>query len=145
MAKRFKKSSTPKIRSKPPHIKETGVGVEIHCPFCHPPHVLRIDLPSPCGTILELKAVQNLYKDVSCALCEGSQGTLIKVGESYKHVHNCSPGKHLYTVPPETSLSARLFWKLPTFLHKLVWIQMGKKVIEVSSKGKVTGYAWDKI
>ena len=143
--RKFKKKSAPKIRRKAPHIKETGAGIEIHCPFCHPPHVLRIDMPSPCGTVLELKAVQNLFQDIACALCGGKQGTLVRIGERYKHVHDCSPGKHLYTVPPEQSRSARWFWLLPEFLHRFVWTRLGKKVIELSSGGTVTGYAWDKV
>ena len=136
-------SMKPRIRRQAPRISNDGKGVLIECPYCHPPHPLRVDLPAPCGTILELRAIQNLYRDVKCVLCENSQGTLIKVGEYYRHAHECSPGKRIYTVPPEKSRSAAVFHRFPKFLHKFYARNFGKVVIELSHQGEVAGYAWD--
>lgn len=135
----------PRIRRKAPRINNVAGGVTIECPYCHPPHQLRVDVPARCGTILELNAVQNLYQDVTCALCGKSGGTLLKIGERYRHANECSPGKVIYTVPPKASRGAALFWRLPNFLH-LAWARrFGKKVVELSQDGSVTGYAWDRI
>ena len=143
MAHRYRKSSGPKIRKRPPQLKTDNGRVEIFCPFCFPTHPIQMEFSAPCGTILELSAIQSLYKDVTCALCGGARGSLVKVGEKYKHAHDCTPGQHLYTVPPKKSLGARAVWYLPTFVHNWLWRVSGRKVIEVSSDGKVTGYAWN--
>ena len=145
MKKRYKKKSAPRIRERPPRINRAGGGIEIQCPFCYPTHPLRVDISARCGTILELNAVQNLYQEVSCSLCAGTQGTLVKIGDRYKHIHECTPGKTIYTVPPKKSLSARLFWNLPDVLHKWVWNNRGRKVIQLSTEGQVTGYGWDRV
>ena len=145
MRKKWKKKNAPRIRSRPPTIKRAGGGIEIQCPFCHPTHPLRVDVSARCGTILELNAVQNLYQEVACSLCAGVQGTLVKIGDRYKHVHECTPGTTIYTVPPKKSFSARVFWKLPESLHRWVWKNRGQKVIELSTEGQVTGYGWDRV
>lgn len=133
------------IRKGNPRIRQGSTGTVIECPFCHPPHPLRVDMKANCGTILELKAVQSLYQNVKCALCGGIQGTMVKIGERYRHSYDCVPGHTIYTVPPKASRSAALFWRLPEALHKLVWRYLGRKVIQLSTEGKIAGHAWDRV
>ena len=140
MKQRYRKSTGPKIRKRPPKLKTDDGKAEILCPFCFPSHPIQIEFPSSCGTILELSAIQSLYKDVTCALCGGARGSLVKIGEKYKHAHDCTPGQHLYAVPPKKSRGARAFWYLPNFAHTYLWRVSGRKVIELSNDGKVTGY-----
>lgn len=128
-----------------PRIVQGDTGAEIHCPFCFPPHVLAVDIRAKCGTILELKAVQTLYSDVKCALCGKAQGTMVKIGERYRHSFECTPGHTIYTVPPEVSKSAAFFWNWPDRFHTFMWKSLGKKIIQVSSEGMITGYAWEKV
>ena len=137
--------NSPRIRRRPPRIINDGDGVKIQCPYCHPPHPLSIEHRAPCGTVLELNAVQNLYSSVKCALCGGMQGTMVKIGKRYRHSYDCKPGHTIYTVPPKASKSAAFFWNLPDRLHRFVWLRLGKKVVKLSTEGKTTGYAWDKV
>jgi hypothetical protein len=141
----MKKQQRARVRRQAPRIRQDGKTIVIECPFCHPPHPLRVDIPSPCGTILELYAVQQLYQDVTCALCGKSGGTLIKVGDQYRHAHDCSPDKRIFTTPPKLSKSAAFFWRLPRFFQLAWGRRFRKRVIEVSQQGKVVGYTWDGI
>lgn len=146
MAKKYKKKAAPRIRRKTPLIETVEGGIEIRCPFCHPSHVLRVDMPSPCGTVLEFKAVQNLYQDVTCALCGGKQGTLMKIGDRYRHSYDCKPGHHLFAQTPPLSLAAKLCWRLPNFAHMFIFKRFKRRVMEVSDKEtkELIGYAWRK-
>ena len=140
------KRNKSRIRRQAPVISQSGKGIIIECPFCHPPHQLRLDIPAPCGTILELKAVQSLYQDVTWALCGQTGGTLIKVGELYRHANECSPGKRLYTIPPKPSLGAAIFYRLPKWIQARHTRRTRKYAVQLSDQeGNVHGYAWDRI
>ena len=123
--------------------------VMIECPFCHPPHPIQPGEPAKCGTTLELTAVQVTYTAVECSLCGSVQGTLVRIGERYKHDYDCTPGKTIYTVPPEHSRAAALFWRMPGFVQRWYASKYGKVVVELTSTNvetketKVTGYGWD--
>ena len=144
--KRYKQSNQRKAS---PRITLRDDIVLIECPFCHPAHPIQPDKPAGCGTTLELHAVQQTYKAVDCALCGSQQGTLVKIGERYKHDYDCTPGKTIYTVPPKPTRAAALFWRMPSFVHNLVASKYGKVVVEITStdfetkESKVTGYGWD--
>lgn len=140
------KHNRPRIRKQAPRISQDGKGMVIECPFCHPPHRLRLDMPAPCGTILELKAVQSLYQDVTCVLCGKPGGTLIKVGELYRHANECSPGKRLYTIPPKPSKTAAIFYRFPKWIQARYTRRTRKYAVQLSDQeGEVHGYAWDRV
>lgn len=141
---RFQKSA-PKVRRKAPRIEQSDDGIAIYCPFCHPPHRISLDTKATCGTILELTAVQTLYQDVTCSLCGNGQGTLLKIGESYRHAHDCSPGKTIYTVPPKKSRSAALAWKFPDWASMLLAKRLNLTSVQLTSGNVIDGYAWDKV
>lgn len=140
-----RKGNQARVRRRNPKIHQGNNGVEIQCPFCFPPHQLAVDIRARCGTILELKAIQLLYSSVKCALCGGAQGTMVKIGERYRHSFDCKPGHTIYTVPPKASKSAAYFWRFPEGIHKLVWRYLGRKVIQLSTEGQIAGYAWDNV
>ncbi len=131
------------VRRRPPKIRKNKEQVLILCPYCWPEHTINPEAPANCGTLLELAAVQTTYSRVECALCGGSAGTLIKVGERYKHEYDCTPGKTIYTVPPSKSRLAALAWKAPPFVHRFIARRWGRAVVELSAEGDVTGYGWD--
>ena len=140
-----RKGNQARVRRRNPKIHQGNNGVEIQCPFCFPPHQLAVDIRARCGTILELKAIQLLYSSVKCALCGGMQGTMVKIGERYRHSFDCKPGHKIYTVPPEVSRSAEFFWNWPNRFHTFMWKYLRKKITKVSSEGKITGYAWERV
>jgi hypothetical protein len=121
--------------------KVKGIG----CPFCRPSHILPADgTPSPeCGTYLYITAIQNIYfeKDITCIVCGKGGGTLVKVGDKYKHVHDCVPGKRLFSSQPRLSKTAAMVWKLPHFAQTIL------KLVPVEVRdmdNKVIGYTFDK-
>jgi hypothetical protein len=133
-----------KKRRQKPKILEAKDGPPIiSCPFCIPPHPIQPNEPARCGTVLELRAVQQTYRSVDCVFCGTGAGTLVKIGEQYKHAFECTPGARLYAEPPELSKSAAFIWRLPNFIHKILVRRLGRRVIEVTNQGQVAGYAWE--
>jgi len=136
-------------RRRPVVIEGTGKDGQkvkaIGCPFCKPPHPLDPNgTPStPCGTYLSVQAVQNIYfeQGLKCIVCGNTGGTLIKVGENYRHIHDCVPGKKMYTQAPRMTKRAAVAWRLPRFMQKA----FGIVPVEIQDdKGKVLGYSFDK-
>lgn len=128
-----------------PKVVDATGNAQVMCPFCPRPHPLPLDGPASCGTRLDIRAIQKVYKGVACVLCGGQQGTMVKVGDKYKHAHNCTPGKELYTTPPPFSRSAGLMWHMPNFVqqwHAWIW---KRAAIELKQEGKVVGYAWERV
>ena len=89
----------PKLRRKPPRIEHTKGDTQILCPYCPDAHPIFVNKTSGCGTKLELVAVQEVYtgKKVRCVLCGQTGGTLMRVGDLYRHTHECTPGRTLMT------------------------------------------------
>lgn len=127
-----------------PRIVEGG-SAQVMCPYCPRPHPLPLNEAAACGTRLEIRAVQKVYKGVTCALCGGALGTMVRIGENYKHSHQCTPGKELYAAPPPASRSAALFWHAPKFIHYFMARNLKRAPIELKQNGKVVGYAWERI
>ena len=142
--RRFSKQS-PKVRRKAPRINQSDDGIAIYCPFCHPPHQVSLDTRATCGTVLELTAVQTLYQDVTCSLCGNGQGTLLKIGESYRHAHECTPGHTIYTVPPKKRRSAALAWKMPDWFSMFLANRFNLTAVELIRGDELQGYGWDKV
>ncbi|KKK98504.1 hypothetical protein LCGC14_2642110 [marine sediment metagenome] len=102
-------------------------------------------MAASCGTVLELVAHQNVYTEVECALCGESGGTLVKIGDTYKHDHDCTPGKQIYAVPPPKSRLAWAFWRAPEFAHKFVAKQFGRAVTQLHDEESNPYYGWDMV
>ncbi len=149
MSRRRTRSKSTNHRRQHPRITLREDVVLIECPFCYPTHPIQPDKPARCGTTLELHAVQVTYTAIECNLCRKSEGTLVKIGERYKHDYDCTPGKTFYTVPPEPSRVASLFWRMPNFIHTWYANRTGRVIVEITStdtetkESKVTGYGWD--
>jgi hypothetical protein len=137
----------PKIRVAEPLMGKNDKGqVTVLCPFCSEPHPIPPNRPAHCGTMLEVKAVQAIFYGQKCALCQGNQGALIRVGDRYRHVHDCSPGKVLYTQEPRKSIVAALAYRLPDPVHIFLGRRLGYVPFQVfGADGKVVGYTWQRM
>jgi hypothetical protein len=107
------------VRRAPPKLEHEGEKLKaILCPFCKPSHPIYVGTPAVCGTILELEAVQVAFRGVKCYVCGQSDGSLIRVGDVYRHAEPCKPGVRSYAVPPKPSRLAGLLWHTPASVHR---------------------------
>ena len=132
-------------RTAPARVENKKGQVTISCPYCYPPHQIITEVPASCGTVLELVAVQNVFSGVDCALCGESGGTLVKIGETYRHDHDCTPGKTIFAVPPPKSIFAAMFWRAPTFAHKFIARRFGRAVTQITGKNGDPYFGWDMV
>ena len=132
-------------RTAPARIEMTKNGAKILCPYCYPPHQIITETPASCGTVLELVAVQNVFSGIDCALCGESGGTLIKIGETYRHDHDCTPGKTIFAVPPPKSMFAAMFWRAPKFLTMFVARRYGRAATKIEGKNGKPYFGWDMV
>lgn len=149
-----------KLRRKPPKFKMGDKNPELLCPFCKEPHPIAPDGSSPCGTFIEVMAVQPIYhnKMLVCSRCGKSGGTMNKMGNNlYVHAFPCTEAKtEFYVEPPKMSLTAKLAWKLlpekpnalARFLVKVIK-QVPEELVKLDETGKRTneilGYRWKKV
>lgn len=115
----------------------------ISCPFCEVPHPIGLE-PSPCGTVLKIKAVQKVYTGVTCALCGKSGGTFIQIGKLYAHTPNCMPGRTLLSKQPKMSKTAKVIHTMPNRVSKFVAKRFGWMTLEITKPGttETLGYSW---
>lgn len=137
-----------KTRTSVPIAIPTKNGIELHCPFCQDKHVLRPGEESPCGTRVEVTAVQEVFtphtvkhEKLVCAKCFKGGGEMVRFRNSFVHVENCSPDKVLVMEPPKSSRLARIVYNLPTRLKSIVEKFTGRAdvVKEVDEHGALTG------
>ena len=141
-----------KLRRKEPKVEEKDGKMVLMCPFCNPPHPLSTTHVADCGTFLEVKAVQPVFraKAIVCVKCGGSGGTMKKVDEhNYAHTFDCAPDKEVHHSLPENSLSAQLAYLLPVFILKPLAKRLGKQPQELyrldeegNPTGRPVGYCW---
>lgn len=133
-------------RVRPPLIGKVEGNAAVLCPFCKPPHPILADREGPCGTRLELRAIQVTYENVVCTLCGKSGGTLVRVGDRYRHTYNCSPGKYLYATPPKKSILAGILFKMPDWTHLQFARMFGKVAVEFfDANGRRAYYTWEPV
>lgn len=110
-----KKGSKPPIhtRERIPILSKDGKGnALLLCPFCTPPHPINPDSPSICGTILQVRALQTIYKakkydkNTVCVKCQKGGGEMVLFQGALIHTHDCSPGVVALSTPPKYSLFA---------------------------------------
>ena len=134
------------VRKQKPVITKQNGKIAILCPFCPNPHPISPDQQSPCGTHLELNAVQLTYRNVECVLCGDKKGVLVRAGDKFVHAHKCSPGKVYYPTPPKKSRLAAILFGFPQFTHLWLGRVFGKVPIRLQDdKGEVAGYTWQPI
>lgn len=114
----------------------------VMCPFCNPPHPISPE-GSLCGTRLVLLAEQVTYHGATCALCGKKDGNIVRVGNFFRHSHDCSPGKIVFTQPPKPSRSAALVFRFKG-LHLWIGKKFGKVPVAINNAdGSPSGrYAW---
>lgn len=136
------------VRRLPPRTVEKKDEVQILCPFCIPPHPIAVGRESPCGTLLEVMAVQTIIPSrtvnkhkLICLKCRKSGGQMVKYHQGYVHLHECTPNTKLITEPPKFSKLAGLVFKLPPFLRGPLEGRLGlaRQVKEVDPQGNDTG------
>jgi hypothetical protein len=118
------------------------------CPFCKQTHELPpIGQTSRCGTYVELNAVQNIYfeRNLVCIVCGKTGGTMVKIGENYRHTHDCYPGKKILEKQPKFNPLAKVIFGLPKSVQQALNKTTGLASMQVTDKdGKIVGYSFDK-
>ena len=133
-------------RDKPPIVETTPKGVVLKCPFCSPSHPILPGVEYPCGTLLEVKAVQNYLispatKKIHCIKCGATGGEMIPYRNGFVHSYDCAPGTKLLTEIPPFSKFARIVYFINPKLRKHVekYTGLAKELQEIDAEGKQTG------
>lgn len=116
------------------------------CPFCNPTHPLGIGPENPCGTIINVTAVQTVYKaklnpGMTCVRCKQAGGTMVKYLQGFAHTHECVKGLVLLPFIPEDNRFARFVFnmkdgKLKEFLQRKNGI--AQPIREIDPQGNET-------
>lgn len=145
MSKKKARPTRLKHRSKAVKFKWENGDLKILCPFCSEEHAIDIQNVSPCGTVLQMNAVQEIWKNTTCVLCgESDQERMVKVGDKFRHIYDCSPGKRLLIIPPKPSLSAKYFSLLPERVQWFLVKRLGRVPVHFKNDSGETGYFWEK-
>jgi len=116
------------------------------CPFCSPPHPLYPGVVAPCGTTLQIEAVQMVVratldnKKLVCAKCGKSGGKMTPFGEGFIHAFDCMPGAAMITESEFPPMGRFLAWLPEAFQNALAPV-VGRAypVQEVTKTGERTG------
>lgn len=118
----------------------------IECPFCKPTHALSVSGPSACGTMLQLRAVQRVYKGrfnkgMVCIKCGKGGGELVHFNDAFVHANDCTPGVYAFADQPKFSRMAQMIFTAPGFIKRPFENRLGKTmaVEEVLPDGTKTG------
>lgn len=135
-------------REQPPIPLPTEEGIALLCPFCDDHHRLFPNVESPCGTHIEVMAVQEVIskklareEKLVCIKCHLPGGEFVRYLNSFVHAHNCSPGTKLLQETPKFSLLAKWVFGLPESFRKNVEKATGQadQVREIDEHGNPTG------
>jgi len=117
----------------------------ILCPFCKPAHELHPGFVEPCGTRLQLSAVQQVlkakYSKSVCAKCGKGGGELVRWMNAFIHTNDCSPDVMTMTVPTKFSKLAGIIYNSPIRARKFFEKFTGQTMAatEVKPDGTRTG------
>lgn len=144
MSKRTHRKPPTKERRMVPRVNDKG---ELACPFCRPTHLLDPAQQSPCGTHIEITAVQVVYKaqylkePVKCLKCGGDKGDMVRFQGAFIHAVDCKPGMALMTETPNLTPWARFIYHLPNFAKRPIERRVGRaSPLEIiDEKGVKTG------
>jgi len=116
------------------------------CPFCKPTHPLRAENDASCGTVLQVRAVQLVYKakfdkTLVCVKCMQGGGEMVRFQNGYVHTHDCAPGVVTLEKPPDFSKFAERVYGMPPRVKKIFENIFGTAVpvLEVMPGGEKTG------
>lgn len=144
MSKRTHPKPAIKQRTAIPLVDESG---QLSCPFCKPPHPLDPTQESMCGTVIQVTAVQTVYKaqymnePTKCLKCGESMGEMIRFGGAFIHAVDCTPGMALMTETPKLTPWARFIYHMPDFAKRPIERRTGRaSPLElIDEKGEKTG------
>ena len=148
MSKRNSNRPPYRERREMPKIENSKDGGKVlMCPFCNPSHPIMPFIPSPCGTVVEVTAVQLVFrakyaKDMICAKCGQGGGEMVVWNEAFIHTHDCTPGTATLLVEPKYSKIAKAVFglsdgKIKTLIQNI--LGEAKEVAEAKPDGKRTG------
>ena len=134
-------------RIEAPKFGKTKDGKDsILCPFCNPTHPLTPGSEAMCGTALQVRAVQMVYKakhykGMVCAKCGKDGDQMVRFQNAFIHVKDCTPGVATLTESPQFSKLARLVYTAPPYIKALFEKRFGSamSVDEVLPNGTRTG------
>lgn len=129
-------------RAEAPIPKQDG----LYCPFCNPSHLLIPGKQAACGTQLQVRAVQSIYRsrfvdEMVCVKCGKGGGEMAQYQGAFAHVIDCTPGVAMLAEPPKFSKLAGLVYVLPEWAKKRIEPRVGRAmpVDEVKEDGTRTG------
>lgn len=137
-----------KTREKPPIPMPTKNGIELRCPFCSDHHQLLPNVESPCGTRIEVTAVQEVIsaklvrkENLICIKCTKPGGEMVRYRNSFIHAEECNPEVKFLQEEPKYSLLAKLVFGLPESIRKRVEKVTGRadQVLDMDNQGVRTG------
>lgn len=126
--------------------KEKDGSMVLLCPHCPIPHIIRVDQPSACGTLLRVVAVQPIYKakyfkEMICAKCGKDGGEMVQQNQGFIHANNCVPGLVTLNDPPPFSKTAKWVYNMkPSQIKELLKKNLGtpQPVYEQTPEGAKT-------
>jgi hypothetical protein len=142
------RKSLIQTREKPPIPLKTKSGVELLCPFCADHHPLLPGQESPCGTHIEVTAVQEIVsarlsrtEGLVCVKCHKEGGEMVRYRNGFVHLADCNPGTRLLQEVPTFSLFAKVVHNLNPKVRGLIERLTGRadQVLEIDEKGDKTG------
>lgn len=144
MSKRTHPKPAMKQRSAIPLVDQDG---NLACPFCKPTHLLDPTKESPCGTVIQVTALQTVYKaqymqePVHCLKCARDSGEMVRFAGAFIHVVDCTPGMALMAEEPKLSNWAKFVYNLPDFAKKRIEKRIGRaSPLElIDNEGRKTG------
>lgn len=148
MSKRSSVQQPTTIRRHVPLLEKDNHGANVlMCPFCIPSHPITPFVASGCGTVVEVQAVQTVYrakyqKGMVCVKCGKSGGMMVRMNDAFTHSFDCTPGTTTLTAVPAFSKIATWVFKmkdgrLKEFIQGFTGV--AAEVKEVTPEGERTG------
>ncbi len=109
-------------REKMPNFRKEKNGVFLMCPFCNPSHTIVPGVPSTCGVVLKVTAIQPVIgarsvkkEKLICAKCGKGGGEMVQYFNGFVHLKDCKPDLRLITeIPPYSRFAKFIYGFHPT-------------------------------
>jgi len=146
MSKNNKQFPTRQRIDQPLLEKDKNGNVTLMCPFCKPSHPIGSENNSSCGTMVQVRAIQTVFKAkfdkrLICVKCGQGGGEVVTFQNGFVHTHNCNPDAVTLEKLPEFSKLAKFIYERGDTTKKVMEFIFGEVVIveEVDLSGKKTG------